>query len=96
MHANILQNGPALLAHSSQGKCNGKILLQLFPSMNTMLSQSKTKQKNEIKKLFFNIPNAPPISAPLVGMLTLIIPQSEPAGLNEREREGKREREIDR
>ena len=27
------------------------------------------------------VPKAPPISAPLVGMLTLTIPQSEPAGL---------------
>ncbi len=27
------------------------------------------------------IPKAPPISAPLVGMLTLTIPQSEPFGL---------------
>lgn len=28
----------------------------------------------------FSPPNAPPISAPLVGMLTLTMPQSEPAG----------------
>lgn len=28
-------------------------------------------------------PNAPPISAPLVGMLTLTIPQSEPLGLQQ-------------
>ena len=28
-----------------------------------------------------NIPNAPPISAPLVGILTLTIPQSDPRGL---------------
>ena len=31
---------------------------------------------NELK-----LPNAPPISAPLVGMFTLTIPQSEPLGL---------------
>lgn len=28
----------------------------------------------------FSPPNAPPISAPFVGILTLTIPQSEPAG----------------
>ena len=30
-----------------------------------------------------NIPNAPPISAPLVGMLTFTMPQSEPFGLQD-------------
>lgn len=36
--------------------------------------------KDEEKNIS-NIPKAPPISAPLVGMLTLTIPQSDPFGL---------------
>ena len=33
------------------------------------------------------IPNAPPISAPLVGMLTFTIPQSDPFGLKKKKKE---------
>lgn len=33
------------------------------------------------------LPNAPPISAPLVGMLTFTIPQSDPKGLVKKQQE---------
>lgn len=34
------------------------------------------------RKRILHIPNAPPISAPLVGMLTFTMPQSDPFGLH--------------
>ena len=42
---------------------------------------TKVKLLLRLKEVCTVIPNAPPISAPLVGIFTLTIPQSDPFGL---------------
>ena len=50
--------------------------IKAYKDINLCFDRLKQEQD-----MMVDIPNAPPISAPLVGMLTFTIPQSEPLGL---------------
>lgn len=79
----------AIAGSPSYGMCNCKARIVfcthyhfIIPSIHKILfSHSKHDRHSLLLLLHFDLPNAPPISAPLVGMLTLTIPQSDPNGL---------------
>lgn len=57
-------------------------MLSLCVHFITVYSSASYKYLSKAYRKF--IPNAPPISAPLVGMLTFTIPQSDPFGLKKK------------
>lgn len=57
-------------------------MLSLCVHFITVYSSASYKYLSKAYRKF--VPNAPPISAPLVGMLTFTIPQSDPFGLKKK------------
>ena len=79
-----LQHLPQLIKHALTNHLSTRWVSILTQHKLTEVASAVT-QKNILESLqLTHSPKAPPISAPLVGMLTLTIPQSDPAGPSQR------------
>ena len=79
-----LQHLPQLIKHALTKHLSTRWVSILTQHKLTEVASAVT-QKNILESLqLTHSPKAPPISAPLVGMLTLTMPQSDPAGPSQR------------